>query len=162
MSGEGGGVDSAEFRTVLGHFASGVAIVTGAGAEGPAGLACQSFFGASLVPPMVLVSPQLTSTSWPKVAASGSFCVNILSEAQESLCRAFAVSGGDKFSGIGWSAGPSGSPVIHDSLAWIDCTIGQVHEAGDHLLVLGHVVEMGYGRGKPLIFYRGGFGGFDA
>ena len=162
MPGEGGSIDSAEFRTVLGHFASGVTIVAGAGAEGPVGLTCQAFFGASLEPPLVLISPQLTSTSWPRVAETGAFCVNVLAEDQESLCRAFAVSGGDKFKGVGWSPAPTGSPIIRGSLAWIDCRIEEVRQAGDHLLVLGAVVEMGYGRGRPLIFYRGGFGGFEA
>lgn len=162
MPGEGGSIDSAEFRTVLGHFASGVTIVTGHGPEGPVGLTCQSFFGASLEPPLVLISPQLSSTSWPKVARTGAFCVNVLAEEQETLCRAFAVSGGDKFQGVGWTPAPTGSPVIAGSLAWIDCRIEEVREAGDHYLVLGAVVEMGYGRGKPLLFYRGGFGGFEA
>jgi 3-hydroxy-9,10-secoandrosta-1,3,5(10)-triene-9,17-dione monooxygenase reductase component len=162
MPGEGGSIDSAEFRTVLGHFASGVTVVAGSGADGPVGLTCQAFFGASLEPALVLISPQLSSTSWPKVAETGAFCVNVLSEEQETLCRAFAVSGGDKFKGVGWSAAPTGSPIIGGSLAWIDCRIDDVREAGDHLLVLGAVVDMGYERGRPLIFYRGGFGGFEA
>jgi len=162
MPGEDGSIDSSEFRTVLGHFASGVTIVTGAGPSGPVGLTCQAFFGASLEPPLVLISPQLTSTSWPKVAETGAFCVNVLSEGQETLCRAFAVSGGDKFKGVGWSGGPTGSPVIEGALAWIDCRIDDVRQAGDHYLVIGSVVDLGYGRGKPLIFYRGGFGGFEA
>jgi 3-hydroxy-9,10-secoandrosta-1,3,5(10)-triene-9,17-dione monooxygenase reductase component len=154
-------VDPAQFRTVLGHFASGVVVVTGRGGSGPAGFTCQSFFAASLQPPLVLISPQLSSTSWPRVAESGAFCVNVLTEAHEALSRTFAVSGGDKFQGVGWSPGPTGSPVLEDALAWIDCRIHQVHEAGDHLLVLGRVVDMGYNRGRPLIFYRGGFGGFE-
>lgn len=161
MPGEGGQIDSAEFRTVLGHFASGVTIVAGHGPDGPCGFTCQSFFGASLNPPLILISPQLTSTSWPKVADTGYFCVNVLSAGQEAMSRAFAVSGGDKFQGVGWSAGPTGSPILHGSLAWFDCRIHEVHQAGDHYLVLGWVLEMGYENGKPLIFYRGGFGGFD-
>lgn len=162
LPGEDGGVDSAELRTVLGHFASGVTIVTGAGPDGPVGLTCQSFFCASLVPPLVVISPQLSSTSWPRVADTGAFCVNVLAEEQEAMCRAFAVSGGDKFKGVGWTTAATGSPVIEGSLAWLDCRLEEVKETGDHLLVLGRVVEMGYGRGKPLIFYRGGFGGFEA
>ena len=154
-------IDSARFRTVLGHFASGVVIVTGRDREGPAGFTCQSFFSLSLDPPLVAVAPGRSSTSWPRVAASGAFCANILTEDQESLCRAFANSGGDKFRGIGWSPAATGSPAIHDSLAWVDCRIEDVHEAGDHLLVIGRVVDMGSGHGQPLIFYRGGFGGFE-
>lgn len=159
LPGEGLRPDPALFRTVLGHFASGVVIVTGATPQGPSGFTCQSFFSVSLEPPLVAIAPGKSSTSWPGIAESGAFCANVLSEEQESLCRTFAVSGGDKFSGVGWTAGPTRSPVLKDVLAWIDCRIEAVHEAGDHVLVLGRVVEMGYANGRPLLFYRGGFGG---
>jgi 3-hydroxy-9,10-secoandrosta-1,3,5(10)-triene-9,17-dione monooxygenase reductase component len=150
------------YRTVLGHFASGVVVITGASPEGPSGFTCQSFFAASLDPQMVLISPSVSSTSWPRIAATGAFCANILTEEQEALSRAFAVSGGEKFQGVGWRPGATGSPIIGDVLAWVDCRIEDAHEAGDHLLVLGRVVDMGYSHGRPLIFYRGGFGGFTA
>lgn len=162
LPGEGTRPDAALYRTVLGHFGSGVVIVTGADDHGPSGFTCQSFFAASLDPQLVVFSPQITSTSWPKVAATGAFCANVLSDEQEALSRAFAVSGGDKFKGVGWRPGPTGSPIISDSLAWVDCRIDTVHEAGDHLLVVGRVVDMGYSNGRPLLFYRGGFGSFTS
>lgn len=160
VPGEGTQPDAAQFRTVLGHFASGVVVVTGATDEGPGGFTCQSFFSVSLDPPLVAIAPGKTSTSWPRIAESGAFCANVLTEDQEALCRTFAVSGGDKFDGIGWTRAATRSPVLKDVLAWVDCTIEAVHEAGDHLLVLGRVQDMGYSNGHPLLFYRGGFGGF--
>jgi 3-hydroxy-9,10-secoandrosta-1,3,5(10)-triene-9,17-dione monooxygenase reductase component len=65
---------------------------------------------------------------------------------------------GDKFAGVGWSPGPTGSPRLHDVLAWIDCELVAAHEGGDHHLIVGRIVEMGMGSGEPLTFYRGGFG----
>jgi 3-hydroxy-9,10-secoandrosta-1,3,5(10)-triene-9,17-dione monooxygenase reductase component len=156
------GLDQARFREVLGHFATGVTIVT-ANEEGvPVGFSCQSFSALSLDPPMVILAPAKSSTSWPRIAEAGAFCVNILSQDQEALCRSFAISGGDKFEGVEWSPGVTGSPIIAGSLAVIECTLGTIYEGGDHELVTGHVVAMEVGRGTPLVFYRSGFGSFVA
>jgi 3-hydroxy-9,10-secoandrosta-1,3,5(10)-triene-9,17-dione monooxygenase reductase component len=156
------GLDQARFREVLGHFATGVTIVT-ANEEGePVGFSCQSFSALSLDPPMVILAPQKSSTSWPRIARAGAFCVNILEEHQEAVCRAFAISGGDKFDGVDWTPGTTGSPMITGSLAMIECTLGNIYEGGDHELVIGHVVSMEIGEGSPLVFYRSGFGRFVA
>lgn len=157
-------VEQATFRTVLGHFASGICVVTGLVGGEPAGFACQSFFSLSLDPPLIAMSPSKTSTSWPGIEESGAFCVNVLAAEQEPLCRVFAQpgAGADKFAGVGWSPGPTGSPRLEDALAWIDCRVEAVHDAGDHVLVVGAVAGMGSGPGEPLLFYRGGFGGFRA
>ena len=103
------GLDQARFREVLGHFATGVTIVTALEDGVPVGFTCQSFAALSLDPPMVLLAPARSSTSWPRIAKAGAFCVNILDEHQEALCRAFAVSGGDKFDGVGWRPGSRGA-----------------------------------------------------
>ena len=153
-------VDQGEFRAVLGHFASGVVLVTGMHEDRPAGFTCQSFFSLSLDPPLVAIAPGRTSTSWPKVAGSGNFCVNVLAADQEPLARTFANSAADKFAGVGWSPGGNGSPRLHGALAWIECEIEDVHDAGDHYLVVGRVQDLETGAGQPLLFYRGGFGGF--
>ena len=153
-------IDKGEFRAVLGHFASGVVLVTGMDDGGPAGFTCQSFFSLSLDPPLIALAPGKSSTSWPRVASTGSICVNILAADQEGLARAFAKSGADKFSGVGWSPAANGAPRLHGALAWLDCRIRDVHDAGDHHLVVAHVVEMETGKGQPLLFYRGGFGNF--
>jgi flavin reductase (DIM6/NTAB) family NADH-FMN oxidoreductase RutF len=152
--------DQARFREVLGHFATGVTVVTAMEEEGPVGFTCQAFSALSLDPALVVLAPAKSSTSWPKIAEAGWFCVNILESRQEALCRSFAASGTDKFEGVGWSPARSGAPVLDGSLAWIDCELELVHDAGDHELVLGRVHDLGVGEGSPLLFYRGGFGGF--
>jgi 3-hydroxy-9,10-secoandrosta-1,3,5(10)-triene-9,17-dione monooxygenase reductase component len=155
------GLDQARFREVLGHFATGITIVTALEEGLPVGFTCQSFAALSLDPPMVLLAPARSSTSWPRIAKAGAFCVNILEERQEALCRAFAVSGGDKFDGVAWSSGITGSPVIDGSLAVVECRLGEIFDGGDHELVIGHVVAMDIRKGGPLLFYRSGFGRFD-
>jgi flavin reductase (DIM6/NTAB) family NADH-FMN oxidoreductase RutF len=158
-------IDTAHFRAVLGHFASGIAIVTGMDGDTPVGLTCQSFFSVSLTPPLVAFAPSRTSTSWPRIEGSGAFCVNVLAAEQEELCRLFAQSGADKFKGVGWQASATGSPVLADCLAWINCRIDATYEAGDHLIVVGGVLDMGHTSShpaRPLLFYRGGYGTFEA
>ncbi|MDQ0600980.1 3-hydroxy-9,10-secoandrosta-1,3,5(10)-triene-9,17-dione monooxygenase reductase component [Streptomyces canus] len=156
-------VGPTEFRRVLGSFASGVAVVTAPAAEGedsPAGFACQSFAALSLDPPLVAFMVGRTSTTWPRIARAGVFCVNVLAAHQGELCRGFAVSGADKFAGIAFDAAPaSGSPRLADTLAWIDCTIHAVHTGGDHLIVVGRVDALGTGDEDraPLLFHKGRF-----
>lgn len=159
-------VSPAEFRAVLGNFASGVTIITAPPAadaepgEGPAGFACQSFASLSLDPPLVTFMVARTSTTWPRIARAGVFCVNILGAEQGELCRAFAVSGADKFAGVPHRPAPAtGSPQLEDVPAWIDCRIHAVHTGGDHLIVVGRVEAMGAaGEGEPLLFHKGRFG----
>ncbi|MFE4637157.1 flavin reductase family protein [Streptomyces sp. NPDC056773] len=158
-------VSPAEFRAVLGNFASGVTIITsppGEGEDGPAGFACQSFASLSLDPPLVTFMVARTSTTWPRIARTGVFCVNILGAEQGELCRAFAVSGADKFAGVAHTPAPAtGSPQLDAVPAWIDCRIHAVHTGGDHLIVVGRVEAMGAsGEGDPLLFHKGRFGRF--
>jgi 3-hydroxy-9,10-secoandrosta-1,3,5(10)-triene-9,17-dione monooxygenase reductase component len=154
--------DMARFREVLGHFATGVTIVTAMEAGGPVGFTCQTFTSLSLDPPLVALAPGKSSTSWPRIAAAGTFCVNILADDQEALGRDFAVSGGDKFVGVGWRPAANGAPLLNGALAWVECELELVHDAGDHELVVGKVLGMGVNRGRPLVYYRGGFGGFES
>jgi 3-hydroxy-9,10-secoandrosta-1,3,5(10)-triene-9,17-dione monooxygenase reductase component len=155
MNGAAPGVTATELRRVMGHFASGVVIVSGIDRLGPVGLTCQSFFSLSLDPPLIALAPSHASTSWPRIAATGSFAVSILSSAQEAVCRSFAISGIDKFDGVRWRAAHTGSPIIEGALAWVDCRIEAVHEAGDHYLVVARVLHAGHVNGHPLLFYRG-------
>ncbi|WP_329337929.1 flavin reductase family protein [Streptomyces sp. NBC_00663] len=156
-------VGQGEFRRVLGNFATGVAVVTAAatdGESGPAGFACQSFSALSLDPPLVTFMVGRTSTTWPRIARAGAFCVNVLAAHQGALCRGFAVSGADKFAGVAYDAAPcSGAPRLTGALAWIDCTIHAVHTGGDHLIVVGRVDALGTGDedAAPLLFHRGRF-----
>lgn len=153
--------DSAHFRQVLGHFPTGVTVITAATGDGPVGLAVGSFASVSLDPPLVAFFAGRASSSWPKIGATGRFCVNVLAEAQEEVCRRFASKEPDKFAGLGWHPASSGSPILDGVLAWIDCDVATVTEAGDHLCVMGAVRDLGVAHeGSPLVFFRGGYGRF--
>ena len=156
------------FRDVLGRFASGVTVVTGMDGGVPAGLTCQSFSSVSLDPPLVLVVTAKSSRAWPRIERSGGFCVNVLAADQVALSEVMASRGVDKFRGVEWRpSGRTGSPVLTGALAHVDCTVHAVHEAGDHWIVIGRVVDLlapdDGGPGDhdatvgPLLFYRGGY-----
>ncbi len=153
--------DAAKFRQVLGHFPTGVTVIT-AMSEGTAvGLAVGSFASLSLEPPQVLFCAGKQSSSWPKIRAAGAFCVNVLADDQEDVCRVFASKAPDKFAEIGWKRSGNGSPLLEGALAYIDCTIGDVVASGDHDIVIGAVQDLDVlHEGGPLIFYRGGYGRF--
>jgi flavin reductase (DIM6/NTAB) family NADH-FMN oxidoreductase RutF/DNA-binding IclR family transcriptional regulator len=155
-------IDSGWFRTVLGQYPTGVCVVTAVHPEtGPAGMVIGSFTSVSLVPPMVAFFPDKSSTSWPKVERAGAFCVNILGADQESVCRRFAAKGGDKFSGQTFRPAGTGSPIIEGCVAWIDCDIAAIQEAGDHFIVLGRVRDLQLEQPRlPLLFFKGGYGRF--
>src|SRR4051812_23140457 len=106
--------DSARFRQVLGHFVTGVVVVTAVDEGEPVGLAIGSFSSVSLEPPLVGFFPDLSSSSWPRIRESGAFAVNVLGEHQEDVCRTFASKGTDKFARIGWKPAGSGSPILDD------------------------------------------------
>ena len=152
--------DSAEFRRVLGHFPTGVTVVAAVCDGDPVGVAIGSFGSVSLEPPLVMFCPGRSSTSWPAIERSGGFCVNVLADDQAELSTLFAGRDPDKFAAVPWSTRATGSPVIDGCLAWIDCTIETVHEAGDHWIVVGRVADLGVGRpdAGPLIFLKGGYG----
>ncbi|MEU6131223.1 3-hydroxy-9,10-secoandrosta-1,3,5(10)-triene-9,17-dione monooxygenase reductase subunit [Saccharopolyspora sp. NPDC047091] len=148
--------DQASFRRVLGRFCTGVTVVAGRDGDRPIGFTCQSFAALSLDPPLVLFCPGRGSRTWPLLAASGRFCVNVLADGQEAVSAAFGRGGVDKFATVGWHPAPSGSPVLDDVLAWADCAVEAVHEAGDHYVVVGRVHALGEGDPhRPLLFYRG-------
>lgn len=147
--------DVTQFKEAMSRFATGVTIVAGLEDGQPVGFTCQSFVSLSIDPPFVAVAPARTSTSWPRIARAGSFCVNVLGDHQQEICEGFAVSGGDKFVGVDWHPAPAtGAPVIEGSLAWVDCQVELVHDAGDHELIIGKVLDLGSGEGSPLLFYR--------
>ncbi|MDZ7676022.1 MAG: flavin reductase family protein [Acidimicrobiales bacterium] len=151
-------IDQAHFRQVLGHFPTGVTVVAGMDDDEPVGLAVGSFFSLSMDPPLVGFCVGKSSNSWARMADTGSFCVNILGDDQEDVCRVFATSGDDKFAGIGWTRAESGAPLINGVLAWIDCDTDAVHDGGDHHIVVGHVRGLDVGHeGEPLVFFRGGY-----
>jgi 3-hydroxy-9,10-secoandrosta-1,3,5(10)-triene-9,17-dione monooxygenase reductase component len=154
-------IDAAHYRAVLGHFATGVTIVTAMDGDEPTGMAANSFSSVSLDPPLVLFCAAKSSTTWPRMQPARHFCVNILANDQEEVCRLFATKGADRFKGVGWWAGESGAPVLHDALAWIDCVVEAEHDAGDHVIVVGRCLAMDSRDGEPLLFYRGGYRNLD-
>ena len=155
-------IDGAKFRQVLGHFPTGVTVITAhpVGHQ-PVGLTIGSFTSVSLDPPLVGFLPQKISTAWPFVRDAGSFCVNILAHGQDDLCWRFARPGEDKFEGVTWRPTPeSASPILEGVLAWIDCRIEEIVDAGDHWFVLGRVIDMECQDGDPMLFFRGKLGTF--
>jgi len=155
-------IDPAVYRRTLGTYPTGVVIIAGATSEGPVGVAIGSFTSVSLDPPLIGFLPGKSSTSWPKIEATGSFCVNILAADQLQVCRAFSSKDGTKFADVPWHTEATGSPVIDGVLSWIDCTIDTVAEAGDHWWVMGLVQAMDNPREDigPLQFFRGQYGDF--
>jgi 3-hydroxy-9,10-secoandrosta-1,3,5(10)-triene-9,17-dione monooxygenase reductase component len=154
--------DAASLRTVLGHFATGVAIITAVDGEEPVGMACNSFTSVSLEPQLVLFCAAKSSTTWPRIQAAKKWAANILSEDAEEVSRLFAQKGADRFARIPYTIGRTGAPIIEAALAFVDCETIAEHDAGDHVIVVGQVLELGFApAGKPLLFYRGGYGRFD-
>jgi 3-hydroxy-9,10-secoandrosta-1,3,5(10)-triene-9,17-dione monooxygenase reductase component len=152
-------VEPATMREVLGHFASGVVVVTAAGSSGPLGFTCQSFASLSLDPALISFAPSRTSSTWPRIRAAGAFCVNVLAADQQHLSGGFARSGVDKFAGVSWWPGPHGAPVLDGACAWIGCTLWREYDGGDHTIVAGRVHDLGADATRsPLLFHRGRYG----
>jgi 3-hydroxy-9,10-secoandrosta-1,3,5(10)-triene-9,17-dione monooxygenase reductase component len=145
------------FRDVLGRFASGVTVVTSVSNGQPVGMTCQSFSSVSLDPPLVLFVPAKTSRAWPLIQRAGKFCVNFLAADQAELSNTMASRGIDKFADVPWSPAPTtGSPLLEGILGYVDCGIHAVHEAGDHYVVIGKVLDLhAHDAEGPLLFFQG-------
>lgn len=130
------------FRDALGLYASGITVITGHDEQGPIGFTCQSFYSVSTDPPLISFSVMKTSTTYPRIRQTGRFAVNVLSQAQQEVSNQFARKGTDKWAGIQWGPTRAGNPVLEDTLMWLDCEIWAEHDASDHLIVLGRVIEM--------------------
>ena len=159
---EASAIDSATFRRVLGHYPTGVCVVTALDERAePIAMVVGSFTSVSLDPPLVAFFPARTSTSWPQIERAGKFCVNVLGSDQQPLCKQLSAKGGDRFAGVTHRTSANGSPILDGVVAWIDCTLDAVHEAGDHYIAVGRVMALEVDRpGKPLLFFQGGYGEF--
>ncbi len=156
--------DNTQFRRVLGHFPTGVTVITGLGVNGqPNGLTIGSFTSVSLEPPLVGFFAGFSSTSWPDIEPSGRFCVNILHANQSELCWRFAKDADDRFDGIDWTPSAAGLPILPGVIGWIDCRTEQILEMGDHWFVLGHVEELAHvdEADDAMIFFRGKVAGIN-
>jgi len=143
----------------MGRFPTGVTVVTARDGEGvPVGLTVSAFASVSLDPPLVLVCIDHASHSHDRVLSTGAFAVNVLSAAQGVLARRFATDPAEgRFDGAAWSVGQGGAPVLEGASAWLVCTVEAAHEAGDHTIVVGRVLEGGVGTEEALAYYRGAF-----
>ncbi len=154
--------DALTMRAVLGHFCTGVAVITGHDGVRPYGFACQSVTSVSLDPPYVSFCPAHTSSSWPSIRTVGRVCINVLAVGQRSVCATFATSGVDKFAAVAWEPGDNGAPALDGALASIEADVEFEHDAGDHTIVVARVTGLHAHEGRrPLLFYRGGYGGID-
>lgn len=150
--------EAGRFREALGHFASGITIVSGVVDGEPIGFTCQSFSSVSLEPPLVSFSVMRTSTTWPRLRAGSGFAVNILADDQAELSTQFARSGTDKWAGVSWSPSTRGNPLIDRTLMWVDCSLESEIDAGDHVIILARVHELSppdWHTGHPLLFFKG-------
>ena len=149
-----------DFRQLLGHFASGVTVVTTRDSQGrPAGLTASAFTSVSLHPPMILVCVAQNAQSYEALRAADRFAVNILGQSQESLSNRFATkssSAAEKFEGIGTKPGVLGLPLLDDALAHLECITVHAYPGGDHTIFVGQI-EAGASRdgAEPLLYYRG-------
>jgi len=151
--------DAGEFRQVLGQFATGVTVITAIDDGEPVGVAANSFTSVSIDPPLVLFCVARSSSTWPRIERGRKFAVNILGDHQEELCGLFATKGADRFGQTEWRVGAGGSPVLHDTLAYLDCEFWAEYDGGDHIIVVGRVLDLGMQReGAPLLFFRGKYG----
>ena len=155
-------VDPNMFRHIVGHYPTGVCVISTMSDEGvPIGMAVGTFTSVSLDPPLVAFLPSKASRSWSAIERARQFCVSVLADDQEWLCARFASKLENKFQDVSHRLSEAGLPVLDEALAWIDCSLHAVHEAGDHLIVLGEVRALAIARQTgPLIFYRGGYGTF--
>jgi flavin reductase (DIM6/NTAB) family NADH-FMN oxidoreductase RutF len=151
-------VSEARYRHVLGHFPTGVTVVSTLTDAGPVGFTCQSFSAVSVDPPLVLICPGRASTTWPRIRAAGTFAVNVLAADQGDLCRRFAANIPDRFESVGWRLGAAtGSPLLDGVVGWLECRTMSEAAAGDHWVVTARVEAMDVSERDPLVFFRGSF-----
>jgi flavin reductase (DIM6/NTAB) family NADH-FMN oxidoreductase RutF len=145
-----------EFRRLLGHFASGVTVVTTTDSERrPTGLTVSAFASLSLDPPLVLVCVDHKSQTYPWLIETGRFAVNILRLEQEAVSRRFASQRLDKFDGVPYRLGAGSLPVLEEALAHLECRTVATHVEGDHTILVGRVEGGQVAEGQPLLYFRG-------
>jgi 3-hydroxy-9,10-secoandrosta-1,3,5(10)-triene-9,17-dione monooxygenase reductase component len=150
--------DRQRFRAVMGHFATGVAVVTGMGPEGAVGMTTNALCSLSLEPLLVVVCFDNTARTLPVVRQSGRFAINVLQAGQDALSGQFAskLPLDRKFEAVDYRL-EHDVPVLDDALAWLVCDVRETLPGGDHTIGVGAVVAMGHGDGRPLVWYRGSY-----
>lgn len=151
-------IDAAQFRELLGRFATGVTVITLDGPDGrPQGMTASSLASVSLNPPLVSVCIDHQADLHDAIARCPRFVVNILEVGQELLSRRFADQHDDRFAGVGYHRSPDGLVLLDGALAHIECDRHATYPGGDHTIVLGRVVGGATADGHPLLYYRGGY-----
>jgi flavin reductase (DIM6/NTAB) family NADH-FMN oxidoreductase RutF len=151
-------IEKNELRRVMGHFATGVTVITSIRNSGEMhGLTANAFTSVSLVPPLLLVCIDKKAESYPCFDESKIFTVNVLAADQEALSRRFAVTGGDKFEGVSYKVGANGAPILDGALAFLECKVTEKIDGGDHTIYVGEIEQAETKEGKPLLFFRGGY-----
>ncbi len=151
-------IEPLSFREALGHYASGITVITSHNDGELIGFTCQSFHSVSMSPPLVSFNVMSSSASYPRIREAGRFAVNILSDEQVQISNQFARRGTDKWQGVEWQTSPLGNPIIAGSLHWLDCEIYAEHAAGDHLIVIGEVKALNLQEAaatQPLLYFKG-------
>ena len=143
------------FRAACAQFATGVAVATVLAPDGsPHGLTISSFTSVSLEPPLILICIDYTCSILDHFRLNPYFAVNILSEAQQELSIAFSIKPEGRFEDVAWTPGPDGSPRIAGTLAYIECKIEQIHEVGDHAILIGRARSAASLSGTPLVYFN--------
>ena len=149
-------IDPQELRRVMGHFATGVTIITTRDKGGTHfGLTANAFLSLSLNPPLVLISVDKSAQCYSCFDESRVFTVNFLSEDQEEISRRFATKGVEKFAGLEWREGNNGAASLEGVMAHIECKIVETHDGGDHTIIIGEIVSATASGERPLLFFKG-------
>lgn len=152
---------SRAFRTALGRFGTGVAVITCTSELGPLGITANSFASVSLDPPLVLWSPAKSSKRFKAFTQAQHYAIHIMADSQDGICNGFTTDGA-AFEGCDWHLSEAQVPLISNCLARFECTHHAMHEGGDHAIVVGRVTRVTTHQGDPLLFYSGNYGGFTA
>jgi len=148
------------FRRVMGHFVTGITVVTALDDDRPQGITVNALTSVSLEPPLVVVALDRRRFITPTVRATGRYAVNVLSEDQQALSDCFAgapvTPDRDAFCGAAWTPGPTGLPLIEGAIATLECTVTESFAAGDHVLFVARVDSLGNAEPHPmpLLYYR--------
>jgi flavin reductase (DIM6/NTAB) family NADH-FMN oxidoreductase RutF len=147
------------YRAVIGHFATGVSVITGLGPAGPGGMTANAVCSLSLEPLLILVCFENTARTLPIIRQAGRFAVNVLASDQREISRVFAskLPEAAKFDGVAHEL-RGGVPLITGILAWLVCDLRELIPAGDHTIAIGAVTDLGHVDGPdPLVWYRGDY-----
>ncbi|MBB4235894.1 flavin reductase family protein [Rhizobium esperanzae] len=146
------------FRSIAGHWPSGVAVITSVSeTDGPVGLTMSAVMSLSVEPLQFLISVDNKSNTLPSIISSGRFCINFMAQGQEAIAMRFASKKGEKFEGLPSRQLESGSVLIEGVLAYADCEVGAVYDGGDHRILVGRVTDMALLGSVPLAYFAGKF-----